>query len=351
MSFIDNLVRSKGYKSFMGKLYGIGAAVVIVGAMFKIMHWNGADLMIVVGMSTEAIIFLFSAFEPLHVEYDWSLVYPELAGVKEGEGEDVGLQMQLDEDGNPVLDENGEPVMIKPESDASVVTSHGGGAHVEGAGGLNIQGGGTLVINNDPVSQQLDKMLDEAKIGPELIESLGKGMQKLAETTNNINEVTSVVNANENLMKNIEGAAESANNLSDAYRRTAENVSLNAGVSEEYLRSIQDATSAVDNLSTIYRETAQSLSSEDVSYADELKRMASSLSSINAMYEMQLQNSSTQLEATKEVQNRIQDLVVNFANSAEDVLRYKEQVDALSRKVAELNQVYGNMLAAMQTRI
>ena len=331
----------------MGKLYGVGASVVIVGAMFKIMHWPGADLMIVVGMSTEAIIFFFSAFEPLHVEYDWSLVYPELAGVKEGEGESGGLQMQLDEDGNPVLDENGHPVMIQAEP----AHAHGEGAHIEGTGGLNIQGGGTLVINNDPVSQQLDKMLDEAKIGPELIESLGKGMQKLAETTNTISEATSVVAANENLMKNIDGAAESANSLSEAYRRTAENVSVNAGVSEEYLKSIQDATSAVDNLSSIYRETAQSLSSEDVSYADELKKMASSLSSINAMYEMQLQNSSTQLQATKEVQDRIQDLVVNFANSADDVLRYKEQVDALSRKVAELNQVYGNMLAAMQTRI
>lgn len=348
MSFIDNLVRSKGYKSFMGKLYGIGAAVVIVGAMFKIMHWGGADLMIVVGMSTEAIIFLFSAFEPLHVEYDWSLVYPELAGVKDGEGESEGLQMQLDESGNPILDDDGNPVMIQS---APVSHVHGGGAHIEGGGGLNIQGGGTLVINNDPVSQQLDKMLDDAKIGPELIESLGKGMQKLAETTNTITEVTSVVSANESLMKNIDGAAQSANNLSEAYRRTAENVNLNAGVSEEYLKSIQDATSAVDNLSSIYRETAQSLSSEDVSYADELKKMASSLSSINAMYEMQLQNSSTQLQATKEVQDRIQDLVVNFANSADDVLRYKEQVDALSRKVAELNQVYGNMLAAMQTRI
>ncbi|MBR0072254.1 MAG: gliding motility protein GldL [Bacteroidales bacterium] len=332
----------------MGKLYGIGAAVVIVGAMFKIMHWGGADLMIVVGMSTEAIIFLFSAFEPLHVEYDWSLVYPELAGVKDGEGESEGLQMQLDESGNPILDDDGNPVMIQS---APVSHVHGGGAHIEGGGGLNIQGGGTLVINNDPVSQQLDKMLDDAKIGPELIESLGKGMQKLAETTNTITEVTSVVSANESLMKNIDGAAQSANNLSEAYRRTAENVNLNAGVSEEYLKSIQDATSAVDNLSSIYRETAQSLSSEDVSYADELKKMASSLSSINAMYEMQLQNSSTQLQATKEVQDRIQDLVVNFANSADDVLRYKEQVDALSRKVAELNQVYGNMLAAMQTRI
>lgn len=339
MSFLDNLVRSKGYKNFMGKLYGIGAAVVIVGAMFKIMHWAGADLMIVLGMSTEAIIFLFSAFEPLHVEYDWSLAFPELAGVHKDDDPELGggeEEVELDEDGNVI-----------PKAQ----TENTGGGVVTGGGGLNIQGGGTLVINNDPVSQQLDKMLDEAKIGPELIESLAQGMKNLADTTNNINEVTSVVATNEKLINNIDSAAESANSLSEMYRKTAENVNANATVSEEYLTSVKNATSAVDNLSAIYRETAQTLSSDDISYADEMKRMASSLSSINAMYEMQLQTSTAQLDATKEVQERVQELVNNFANSADDVLRYKEQVDALSRKVAELNKVYGNMLAAMQTRI
>jgi polyhydroxyalkanoate synthesis regulator phasin len=69
------------------------------------------------------------------------------------------------------------------------------------------------------------------------------------------------------------------------------------------------------------------------------------------MYEMQLQTSTSQLEATKEVEERIQAMMANFAGSAEGVLKYKEQVDALSRKVAELNNVYGNMLAAMQTRL
>lgn len=66
---------------------------------------------------------------------------------------------------------------------------------------------------------------------------------------------------------------------------------------------------------------------------------------------MQLQNSTAQLEATKEVQERMQSMMTNFANSAEGVLKYKQQVDALTKKVSELNNVYGNMLAAMQTRI
>jgi len=70
---------SKAWKKFMAKLYGIGAAVVIIGAMFKIQHWPFASALLVVGLSTEAVIFFFSAFEPLHEEPDWSLVYPELA--------------------------------------------------------------------------------------------------------------------------------------------------------------------------------------------------------------------------------------------------------------------------------
>ena len=75
---------SKKGKNLMSKLYGWGAAVVILGAMFKILHWDGADLMLTLGLTTEAIIFFISGFEKPHAEYDWSLVYPELAGMNEG---------------------------------------------------------------------------------------------------------------------------------------------------------------------------------------------------------------------------------------------------------------------------
>ena len=68
----------------MSKLYGWGAAVVILGALFKINHYQGADIMLIVGLGTESLIFFFSAFEPPHVEPDWSLVYPELAGMYHG---------------------------------------------------------------------------------------------------------------------------------------------------------------------------------------------------------------------------------------------------------------------------
>lgn len=312
MSKLDNLVRSKGYKNFMSKLYGWGAAVVIIGALFKINHWPGGTIMLIIGMGTETVIFFLSAFEPLHVEWDWSLVYPELAGMNL---EDQSEQL---EGGN---EESGENLIPQTK------------------------------LSSDPLTQQLDKMLADAKIGPELIERLGEGMQNLADSANSLNNMTTAVAATDKFVTNMDVAANAAGELSEAYKRTTENINNDLNLSTGYSESLKDATAAVTSLSSIYRETAETLKMGDSSYVDELKRMATSLSSINAMYEIQLQNSTSQLEATKEVQERIQNMVTNFADSAEGVLKYKEQVDALTRKVSELNQVYGNMLAAMQTRL
>ncbi|HTL81472.1 MAG TPA: gliding motility protein GldL, partial [Bacteroidia bacterium] len=85
MSGKNSLFASRKWKAFMAKLYGFGAAVVIVGALFKIQHWTGASAMLIVGLGTEAVIFAFSAFEPIHEDLDWTLVYPELAGMPEEE--------------------------------------------------------------------------------------------------------------------------------------------------------------------------------------------------------------------------------------------------------------------------
>jgi gliding motility-associated protein GldL len=299
MSKLDNFVRSKGYKNFMSKLYGWGASAVIIGALFKINHWPGATAMLVVGMGTESLIFFLSAFEPLHIEWDWSLVYPELAGMKGGDIETM------------------KPGVAKGES----------------------------------VTDELDRMLADAKIGPELVERLGQGMENLANSANSLNNMTTAVAATDKFVTNMDVAAEAVSDLSAAYKRTTDSINHDFDLSSSYSESLKGATAAVTNLSNIYQETAQTLRAGDTSYVDELKKMASSLSSINAMYELQMQNSTSQLEATKEVQERMQSMVANFAESAEGVLKYKEQVDALTRKVAELNNVYGNMLAAMQTRI
>ena len=86
MGFVDKIeqvTEAKWYKLMMPKLYGWGAAIVILGALFKIEHLPGASYMLMAGLGMEAIIFFFSAFEKQHVEPDWSLVYPELAHMED----------------------------------------------------------------------------------------------------------------------------------------------------------------------------------------------------------------------------------------------------------------------------
>ncbi len=320
---IDTFVRSKTYKQITAKLYGIGASVVIVGALFKINHWPGAEQTLIVGMLTEAVIFFLSAFEPLHVEYDWSLAYPELAGMEYSTEEEKAAKR-------------------KAVAEAKKAQT---------SGGITVEGGGNVVLGaGGGETQKLDKMLEDAKIGPELIESLGKGLQNLSETTTGLGSVAKAAETSETFIKNVSEASSQVTELTSAYKKTADYLNKDLLASGEYLSSVQEATSAVGTLANIYKETANTLSVGDASYIDELKTMASSLSSINALYEMQIQNSSAQLEATKNVQERIDNLVTNFADTAENVLKYKEQVNALSKKVGSLNDIYGNMLAAMQVK-
>ena len=145
---------SKKWKKTMNFIYGFGAAIVIVGALFKILHLPGANLMLSVGLLTEAAIFAISAFEPVHSEPDWTLVYPELAG--------------------------GEPTQRKSSNTGS------------------------------SVSQQLDSMLSQAKIGPELIESLGTGLTSLS---TNVKEMANLSNAVVATNEYAESATKAAHNM------------------------------------------------------------------------------------------------------------------------------------------
>jgi len=263
---------SKSWKKFMAKLYGIGAAVVIVGAMFKIQHWPFAGLLLIVGLSTEAIIFFFSAFEPLHDEPKWELVYPELAQHDEEEGEG--------EEGHAL-----EEVSSNSEL---------------------------------PITEQLDNMLEEAKIGPELIESLGVGLRSLSDNANKLSSISDASVATNEYVESVRGAASNVSRLSENYSRAAES-----------LASI-------------------SMSKEDGDvYANELKSVSDKLQQLNSVYDMQLQGSREQLESSKQFYTGISELMQDLQASLEDTKRYKENIAELSDNLAALNRVYGNMLAAM----
>ncbi len=197
---------SKKWKKTMNFVYGFGAAIVIVGALFKILHLPGANAMLSIGLLTEAAIFMISAFEPVHQEPDWSLVYPELAG--------------------------GEP------------TKKASGS----------------------VSQQLDSLLSQAKVGPELIESLGTGLLSLS---TNVKEMSSLSNA-----------AIATNEYVDATHKATQNmgsIADSSAVVSDSLGSFSSSLSNVmNNLSESEAATAQ--------FKDEISDLNKNLSNLNSIY-------------------------------------------------------------------
>lgn len=257
-------MQGKKWKSFMAKLYGFGAAVVIVGAMFKIQHWPGAGPMLVIGLSTEAVIFFFSAFEKPHEDPDWSLVYPELAGIP-GEG-----------------------------------GGHGG----SGQQGLS-------------PTQELDNLLEDAKIGPELIESLGNNLRSLGDNVAKMSDITDASVATEQYVGNVKRAAETVGNLSEAYTKAS--ASLGAMV--------------VDG--------------GGVDFGSEMQKMGQNISQLNTQYTLQLSGTKQFLESSNSLYAGMNDLMSTLNESVDDAKKYKQEVSQLAQNISSLNTVYGNMLSAM----
>jgi len=266
---ISELTQGKSFKKFMARLYGWGAAIVIVGALFKIQHWPMSGFFLVLGLGTEAVIFFFSAFEPPHEDVDWSLVYPELAGME-------------DEDSHSRKERKSK---------------------------------------KDPVPQQLDRLMAEAKIGPELIESLGTGLRSISDSTSKLADLSNASVATEDYVQNVSKASRSVSEMTSSYTRAAQ---------------------AVEQLSS---------STEEVRvYKDQVVTAGKNLAALNAVYELQLQDSNEHLKQTTKFYDGINELMSNLSSSLEDTRKYRDEVGMLAQNLNKLNTVYGNMLSAMTIR-
>jgi gliding motility-associated protein GldL len=191
-------------KRVMNFTYGMGAAVVIVGALFKIQHWPFASALLIIGLLTEAFIFALSAFEPADKELDWSLVYPELAG---GEA---------------------KPKSAKKEDPAE-------------AQGL--------------LSQKLDNMLKEAKIDGELMASLGNSIKNFEGAAKSISPTVDAMAGQKKYAEEMTKAAshlETLNSLYTVQVQSAEkNAQINNEVAENNLKLKDQMQSLTSNLSTL----------------------------------------------------------------------------------------------------
>ncbi len=294
MKFAQN----KNWKLFMSRLYGWGASLVIIGALFKIMHWPFANEALIIGMSVEAIVFFFSAFEHVPEEPNWKLVYPELDG--------------------------GEP---QPRNESRQIT-----------------GGGT---QNITLSSNLDKLMEEADIGPELINKLGRGLQNLSDNASRLADLSNATIATNQYINNMETASKSVLELSQSYKNKAEYLKQDLSLSEEYNSSLKDAATSLNTMSESYKQSV----SKSKEHAHAIENITKNLSALNTAYELQAKAAVGQSETAVQYEATIGNVVDQLGSTAVTAQKYKDELERLNENIKALNSVYGNMLSAMNINI
>lgn len=229
-----------------------GAAVVIFGAMAKILHLSWADWALKIGLSTEALIFLVYAILP--------------------------------------------PPDMGPSYAAPVETGN-------------------------PALKTLDKMLQEADITPTNLSKLSNSFQKLGTTVDHMGEIGDVVKATGDFSVKAKEATVALNSIKDA--------TLNASHS---LAGFHGASESAKH------------------FHEQMQGLNKNLASLNTIYELELQESSSHLKALNQFYGKLSQASAAMTGTADDALKAKEQIAALANNLGKLNQVYGSMLTAMQGR-
>ncbi|TRX61577.1 gliding motility protein GldL [Carboxylicivirga sp. M1479] len=265
---LDDVFHNPAFKKGMAKLYGIGAAVVIIGALFKILHLPGATIALILGLGTEAVIFFISAFEPLHETPDWGLVYPELNGLEPnagkgqvgGGGSELAALIQsghLDEKDIQKLSEGIKKLsntssQLADLGDASVATN----SYVQ-----NMQTAG------DAVGQFANQQISMAKSSESLanvfassgetlkshFESLTANNQSYGEQLSDVNKnLASINSAYELQLSGINSQVEASKVLTEGLGEISNQFQQSAGDAKVYREQVSQLSQSVSELNSIY---------------------------------------------------------------------------------------------------
>jgi gliding motility-associated protein GldL len=246
-----------------------GASIVILGAMFKINHWGGqlGTYMIGLGLMVEALLFFTLGFFPPAEDPEWERVYPELAVDYKGELPTRGV--------------------IKNNSATGAVNA-------------------------------LDKLLTDAEVSPESINSLGEGLKKFTEKMDRINNIADVSLATDEFSEKLKHAASKLDLLGVTFERASSGLA------------------AVANT----REDANA-------YHQQVAKLTTNLSLLNSLYEVELSGADSNLRKINHFYQGLSTTLQHLNESADDSRLFKDEVNKLAKNIASLNVFYANMLSAM----
>ena len=226
------LTQTKGYKTFMGYVYGIGASVVMIGAYFKLTHIPGADFMLGLGLGVEALIFFLSAFEPQHLDYQWDNVFVELDEDWDGEA-----RTQFSTAGAAGSNSLNSPMLDEAMNNAMTATNGYVKAMEQAAKSIN-DFANNYTKTNEQLSSSLSK-LDFSALDTETLKKVAKSMQSL----NSIYELQ---------LQSMEQTSNASSKLAATMNSYMDNLNASANNTNELNKQLNQLSSRLTALNNVY---------------------------------------------------------------------------------------------------
>lgn len=292
-NIIERFLSGEKGQRFFNFAYSIGAAIVIWGALFKILHLPGGDTLLAVGMGTEVLMFILTAFDKPTKEYKWEEVFPV-------------LKSNDPEDRPDFVGGNGGAVIIGGSSS----TTHAG----------SITPGGARAAAGIPAGIELS----EADTT-----SLTESIAKMAAASDQLSRMAELTDATQHYLDQISGISEQMDHL----RNTTQ--SLNQ-VSDVLLGSYRAIT-----------ENSENITKSSTGYVDQMSDLNRNIGGLNTIYEIQLKSISSQLDSIDRVNRGLKDIRDMYEKSATESARYCDETEKMARYMQQLNSVYEKMLRAM----
>lgn len=296
---LEQFLSGESGKRFFNFAYSLGAAVVILGALFKILHLPGGNAMLCIGMGTEVLMFILSAFDKPAKEYNWEDVFPVLDS--------------KDPEDRPSFAGGSGTVVI------------GGGKGGVAGGGNGVVGGGTIT----PAMAQQAAGIPGIQLEEEDSKSLTESIQKLSAAADQLSRMAELTDATQQYLSQLSAISEHMTSLSEATRSLTE-------VSNVLLDSYRSIT-----------ENSEGISNHSQGYVTQMENLNRNLNGLNTIYEIQLKSISSQLDSIDRVNVGLKNIRDMYETSAADSTRYCEETERMTRYMQQLNSVYENMLTAM----
>lgn len=296
---IEKFLSSDKGQRFFNFAYSIGAAVVIWGALFKILHLPGGSLLLSIGMGTEVLMFILSAFDTPPKTYHWEEVFPV-------------LNSKNPED-RPDFSSGGGTVII-------------GG---NGKGGNGGNGGGNYPDVSASEAKRAVGIPEGLNLSEADTQSLTDSIQKMSTAADQLSRMAELTDATQQYLTQLSGIAEQMDRL----RQTTESLT---NVSNTLLQSYRNIT-----------ENSEGISDTSQGYVTGMETLNRNINGLNTIYEIQLKSISSQIDNIDRVNTGLRNIRDMYERSASDSTRYCQEAEKMTQYIQQLNSVYEKMITAM----